>query len=144
MPVLSAEQHGGSTIKAFLQSCRDWVRGGRALELSCVGETEVARIARDVGMTVAELRLAATQGSAAADLLFERMGALDLDPEEVFKIAPETLRDLQRTCTLCESKRRCARDLARDAEMPVWKDYCPNAETLTALNGLPWASRREW
>jgi hypothetical protein len=27
---------------------------------------------------------------------------------------------------------------------PSWKDYCPNAQTLTALSALPWAVRQEW
>ena len=27
---------------------------------------------------------------------------------------------------------------------PEWKDYCPNVETLMALDAMPWTSRREW
>ena len=57
---------------------------------------------------------------------------------------PETFRDLQRICTLCESHRQCAHDLLRDADNPKWEHYCPNVDTLKALNALPWASRREW
>ena len=41
-----------------------------------------------------------------------------------------TFQDLQRVCAMCESHRRCARDLARDSAIPAWKDYCPNAATL--------------
>jgi hypothetical protein len=33
--------------------------------------------------------------------------------------------------------------LIRDPAAPQWQDYCPNAQTLIALNVLPWASRRE-
>ncbi|HUI14940.1 MAG TPA: DUF6455 family protein [Xanthobacteraceae bacterium] len=95
-------------------------------------------------MTPAELRAVARSGPGAADLLLERMAALDLDPAEVAEIGPQTFRDLQRVCSLCDSKRRCARELARDAAAPQWQDYCPNAQTLMALNVLPWASRREW
>ena len=40
--------------------------------------------------------------------------------------------------------RKRARDLARDPADPVWKDYCPNAQTLTAFDTLPWMARREW
>jgi len=105
---------------------------------------EVERIARDVRMTPAELRAIAKRGPEAADLLLRRMAALDLDPAEVSQVGPQTFRDLQRVCSLCESKRRCARDLARDSAMPAWQDYCPNAQTLIALDVLPWTSRREW
>jgi hypothetical protein len=43
------------------------------------------------------------------------------------------LRDLQRACSLCASKRRCKRDLARKSTDPGWQQYCPNASTLHAL-----------
>jgi hypothetical protein len=45
---------------------------------------------------------------------------------------------------MCKSHGRCARDLARDANDPAWESYCPNCQTLEALNELPWASRSEF
>ena len=95
-------------------------------------------------MTPDELRAMVQRGPGAADLLLEHMAALDLDPAEVAQVGPETFRDLQRVCSQCESKRCCVRDLAHDATAPQWQDYCPNAQTLIALDALPWASRREW
>jgi hypothetical protein len=132
-----------SPFEAVWRVLSDWARGPSASEVCC-GELEIERIARDVRLTPAELRAVAKHGSAAADLLLERMAALDLDPAEVAQVGPQTFRDLQRACSLCESKRRCARELARDAAAPQWQDYCPNAQTLMALDVLPWASRREW
>lgn len=76
--------------------------------------------------------------------MFRRMAALDLDGKEVEPAHPENFRDLQRICTMCESHRQCARDLARDTGDSKWENYCPNVDTLKALNALPWASRREW
>jgi Family of unknown function (DUF6455) len=133
-----------SRFKAILHALSDWVREPNASGVSCCGEPEIERIARDVRMSPAELRAVAKQGPAAAELLLERMAALDLDPAEVAQVGPQTFRDLQRVCSLCETKRRCVRDLARDAAAPQWQDYCPNAQTLMALDVLPWASRREW
>jgi hypothetical protein len=90
-----------------------------------------------------ELHKFASVGPQSADLLLRRMAVLDLDEKEVSEIAPQALRELQRTCTLCANKRLCARDLARDAgSNPAWED--PNAATLMALNALPWSSRSEW
>lgn len=131
-------------FEAIWRWCRDWARGDAASEVSCCGEMEIERIARDIRMTPAELRAVAKRGPEAADLLLRRMAALELDPAEVSQVGPQTFRDLQRVCSLCESKRRCARDLARDSAMPAWQDYCPNAQTLIALDVLPWTSRREW
>jgi hypothetical protein len=79
-----------------------------------------------------------------ADLLKSRMMALDLDCQEVARLAPEALHDLQRVCTLCSRRRRCARDLAGTPLDPHWKDYCPNVATLLALDAMPWAARSEW
>ncbi len=133
-----------SRFEALWHTLTDWVTGRSPSWGACCGELEIERIARDVRMTPAELRAVAKRGPEAANLLLERMAALDLEPAEVGQVGPQTFRDLQRVCSLCESKRRCARDLAQDAAGPQWQDYCPNAQTLMALDVLPWASRREW
>jgi hypothetical protein len=113
-------------------------------DLRLCGEGEFERMARDVGLSVSEFRRLASLGPNAPDLLERRMAALDLDPVEVSAIAPQTFRDLQRVCSLCESHGRCLRDLAREPTNEVWRDYCPNVGTLMTLDALPWSSRSEW
>jgi len=66
-------------------------------------------------------------------LLEKRLDALGLSSAALAKTAPTELRDMERLCTFCQSKRRCARDLAPDADDPAWHQYCPNEQTLTAL-----------
>lgn len=133
-----------SPIKAISQWLRDWARKSSARELRCCGEEEVERMARDIGMSASELRRIAALGPDSADPLLCRMAALDLDRKEVSQTESRTFQDLQRVCTMCNSKRRCKRDLAHDSDDPVWQDYCPNAATLMALNALPWRARSEW
>jgi len=133
-----------SPIKAIVQWWRDWTRTDSVFQLSCCGEPEVERIARDIRMTPSELRAVAIHGPRSADLLLHRMAVLNLDPAEVADAGPQTYRDLQRACTFCESKKQCERDLAREPASPAWKDYCPNTGTLMALDAVPWACRREW
>jgi len=133
-----------STIKAVWHRCRDWIAGSPASDLSCCGEAEIERIARDIQMSPAELHALIRRGPEAADLLLERMAALDLDPKEVSQVEPQTFRELQRSCALCESKRQCAQDLTGRPANSEWQDYCPNATTLRALDALPWKSRKEW
>jgi hypothetical protein len=65
-------------------------------QLSCCGESEVERIARDVRMTPSELRAVAIHGPRSADLLLYRMAVLNLDRAEVTDVGPHTYRDLQR------------------------------------------------
>jgi hypothetical protein len=134
----------GSSIEAILQWIWDRSRSNGLSELLSRGEEEVERIAKDTGVSVSEFRKLAGLGPNAPDLLERRMTALDLDPTEVSATAPQTFRDMQRVCSFCEHHRRCLRDLARDHAVPAWKDYCPNALTLMALDKLPWESRREW
>jgi hypothetical protein len=140
---LPHRQKSRSPIKAILQWCREWIRSDSLTKLKCCGEEEVERIARDFGVSASDLHRLASLGSGSADLLLHRMATLELDQDEVSRLTP-TFQDLQRVCSMCESHRRCARDLASDSANQAWKDYCPNAATLIALNALPWSSRREW
>lgn len=128
-------------LRTFVRWCRNIDTASR---LDACGEQEIEHIAKDIGLAPAELLDLAGAGEQAADLLPRRMAMLDLDPDEVGRISPRILQDLQRVCTLCRSQRRCARDPGRHATDPAWKTYCPNFGTLTALDAMPWSSRSEW
>jgi hypothetical protein len=127
-------------IEAILQWGRDWSRVDALSGLKCCGEEHVELVAKDLGMSASQLRALAKLGPEAADLLLRRMAAIDLDPKEVSRTEPRAFQDLQRVCAICESHRRCARDLARDSTISAWRDYCPNAATLIALDALPWTA----
>jgi hypothetical protein len=114
-----------------------WWRNLRAAragidELASCGR-EAGNIARDVGLSTAELYTIAAKRPDAADQLKLRLEALHLDRGALQRSEPVVVRDLERTCTLCGEKRRCERDLARTPDDPVWQSYCPNAHTLQAL-----------
>ena len=100
-------------------------------------------MAQDAGVSVNEFRQLASHGPKSADLLLERMTALDLDPKEVVQVEPQVFRDMQRVCTMCKNHKRCIVDLDRDAQNPTWKGYCPNVQTLLSLDALPRTARRE-
>jgi hypothetical protein len=136
-------QKAHSPIDAIAQWFRGWTRKSTASELKCMADEMVERMASDVGITAPELRALARLGPHSAELLRRRMTALDLDLGEVRRVEPAALQDLQRVCSLCAHHRRCAHDLAHDPGNPAWKHYCPNAETLTALNAEPWATPSE-
>jgi len=137
-----------SLSKAISKRWSDWVKTQRALnelsELKCCAEEEIERIANDVGVSAAEIHKLVSRGSDAANLLLRRMAVLDLDQNKVSRIEPQVFQELKKNCALCDSRRRCVRDLAHDSSDPVWEQYCPNAGTLLALNVLPWMSRHEW
>jgi hypothetical protein len=139
MSALPIARKRRSPVEVILQWWQLWTSNGPASDLACCAEGEVERIAKDIGMPASEIRRLANLGPESAELLSRRMAALDLDRKEVAQKHPQTFRDLQRVCTLCESHRQCARDLSRDSGDPGWEDYCPNVAALRALNTRPWA-----
>jgi len=128
------ERHG--MIGALAQKWRDWQRRRAGLaELRQCGPGERQRIAADVGVNEGELCVLAGRWPENLDLLRQRLDQLKLSSSDPAQIEPEVLRDVQRTCALCMSKRRCSHDLARHPSDPVWQEYCPNATTFSALLG---------
>lgn len=113
-------------------SIREWIRTWRSnrarVELDDLQEGDLTRIASDIGVSPTELRTLAAMGTDSADLLPRRLASLGLGQAEA---SPGVLRDMERVCTFCGSKRRCAHDL--DLTSPPWPAYCPNAETLGEL-----------
>jgi hypothetical protein len=102
-------------------------------DLDSCGSAEMGRIARDVGVSGADLSILAGKWPGAADLLYRRMNEIKLDRMEITQADPQVIRDLQRVCTVCGSKRRCEHALAKNPSDPAWQKYCPNATTLLAL-----------
>lgn len=136
----------GAKIRSSIGAVSQWWRERQdsASKFRYCAEDAIEGMAKDAGVSVDEFRQLARKGPHAADLLLRRMAALDLDRDKLRRTEPQTLRDLQRVCTMCGDHWRCAHDLARNAADPAWKDYCPNAATLMALNELPWLARSEW
>jgi hypothetical protein len=138
MPAESDTAPYSTLFKAALVAVRDWVRnqpfvGPSAQRFGECDSDEVGRIARDLGLSRTELKQMAKLDPDAANLLLARLDALHLDAEGLAKAEPAVMRDLQRLCSLCASKGRCQRDLVHDSENPVWREYCPNEDTLIAL-----------
>ena len=139
-----SRQKSWSPLDAISNWWSNWTKKRSAeLELSCCAEEEISRTARDLGMSTDEFHKLVSRGPEAANLLLRRMAALDLDRDKVSQLEPQTFHDLQKNCALCDSRRQCVGDLARDPSGPAWQNYCPNVDTLMALNALPWMSQRE-
>jgi len=122
------------TLSAILTEwCRSWGRQRTALGELEECEPGLQHIAHDVGLSSHELRVLAARRPDAADLLSQRLDLLRLAAGKLGITEGAVLRDLQRVCTICGSKRRCARDLADRPLSDDWQRYCPNAGTLQAL-----------
>ena len=109
-------------------------RWARLDELRNLQPEQLELMAADVGVSPAELLEFAARANGTQGLLERRLAALQLDPEEIRKLSPMLLRDLQRTCSRCSEQQRCKDDMALSPLAPGWDSYCPNAGTLRTLS----------
>jgi hypothetical protein len=133
-----ATSHPGSRPSGILSSLSDaWKRYRKRraaiAELQTIGHTELERMVLDAGVTYGDLLALARQGPNSASLLYQRLERAGID---VRAIETGVLRDLQRCCTLCESKGRCQHDLDEHPKQASWPSYCPNRPTIEALGNL--------
>jgi hypothetical protein len=123
--------------RSILNAWKDW----KATCVSFAGydvcsESELKRRAHYLGIPVAQLRWVSSYRPDPISLLERRMEALSVNPDEVVHTEPIMLRELQHGCVKCAKRERCAIDLAEkvaDPDWQSWRDYCPNAATLTML-----------
>lgn len=108
-------------------------RWARMAELHALPPEELQRVASDFGVSTSELLEASGRSDRTQGLLEKRLAALNLDPEEIWKLSPMLLRDLQRTCSSCSERQRCTDDMELSALAPGWESYCPNSGTLRTL-----------
>ena len=131
---LSAQTKDTKSVRRLVRWWQDWIkRRGAMAQLDCCDRTAVARMAHDIGVSSEELYTLSGKWPDSADLLLRRVDECKLDATEIMKVEPQVMRDLQRVCTLCASKRKCSHDLATRPSEPGWQTYCPNTTTLKAL-----------
>src|SRR5215216_7748354 len=97
--------------RSLLSRLTAWWRGWREREAHasdlCACGPEVEQIARDIGISVSELHTLARQGPEASNLLHQRLAALNIDEKVLSRRQPEVMRDLDRVCSVCDTKRQC-------------------------------------
>ena len=114
-----------------------------AVDSDVCSEHELKRRADYLGIPVARLRWVSSHRPDPISLLERRMETLSLKLDEVAHIEPLVARELRHRCVKCEQPEKCALDLADELVHPggqSWRDYCPNAATLTMLGSLQAAS----
>ena len=129
---------GYPVLEMVLDAIAGWVKtfrhaAGLRAELAHCDAEEVARTARDLGMSSRELVRLAGKGPQAADQLLALLSALGVDPKALSFDDPATMRDLQRLCVTCGHKGRCEHELAAGTATGSYHEFCPNAFTLDVL-----------
>ena len=134
METVTTPSHRLPFFHQLLRRLQNWLSARSALsELDRTSPAETARIAHDLGLSSSDLVRLADRGPNAAELLPRRLEALHVDADKLVHDQPAALRDMQRLCAMCETKGRCARDLAERPDDPSWRQYCPNAVTMDSI-----------
>lgn len=118
-------------IAAIAGWCRKWRSHSSFAGLENCAPGDIDRIARDLRLTLADLRT--LERSDEPLLLPQLLTELAIDATELARSEPAVLRDLQRVCSLCDCKRRCKMELAEGDAAATYEAFCPNALTLKAL-----------
>ncbi|NVO13773.1 MAG: hypothetical protein HXX10_07030 [Rhodoplanes sp.] len=117
------------------------MRNGRPLGAPATGSLSTSNVG---GHVASEFEVdfgvePATDAGVDDLLLCRRMRALRLDPDELYCNEPRAFSVLRKLCATCSVPARCARDLGDEFSDPGWQDwrnYCPNATTLSILSAL--------
>ena len=126
------------TVEFVLHAIAGWVNKYRQMDgprdqLEHCSQEEVMQIAKDLGLSVSDLRGLAAKGPKAAETLQKMLLALSVDASKLAQADPAVMRDLQRLCIVCGQKGRCQHELARGTAAKHFREFCPNAYTLDAV-----------
>ena len=123
-----------SVVQLLVDTFGNWLKHRRELsEIRQMDTTEFDRIASDLRVSPSVLDTLVREGPHAADELPKMLKALGIDEADLARTQPLVLRDMERVCSLCASKRQCDRDLAAGTAAEHYEGYCLNAPTIDSL-----------
>ena len=110
-----------------------WLKRRREnAELSAMEAGERDRVARDLGVSPAELSYLVRESHDPVQLP-QMMAALGIDEEAVRRAQPALLRSMRRTCSLCTETVECRYELRDGTAGLTYQEFCPNRKELEEL-----------
>lgn len=111
-----------------------WNRKQEAQQVLALDPFERKRMAQDLGVGSTDLAQLVASPPSGATLLPFMMARFGVDAACLAPSARGVLRDMQRVCATCPSKRRCTHALLANASATDCRSFCLNAETLFSLS----------
>jgi hypothetical protein len=131
---MTAQDQALSVVERLTNTFGDWLRHRRELsEMRQLNTVEFDRIASDLRLSPADLGELVRHGPHAADELPRLLEALGIGAQDLARVEPMVVHDMERVCALCGHKRECDRDLASGASAEHYQEYCLNAPTIAEL-----------
>jgi len=132
---MTSQDHSPSVVERLTHTFSEWLRHRRELsEMRHLNAAEFDRIASDLRLSPADLDELVRHGPHAADELPKLLQALGISQEDMERVEPMVLHDMERVCALCGHKRECDRDLAEGTSAEHYREYCLNAPTIEELD----------
>jgi hypothetical protein len=132
---MTTQDHSPSLIERLRRTFDDWLRLRRELsEMRLLDTAEFDRIAGDLRVSPADLDELVRHGPHAADELPRLLKTLGISEEDLARVEPMVLHDMERVCALCGNKRECDRDLAAGTSAEHYQEYCLNAPTIEEMD----------
>jgi uncharacterized protein YjiS (DUF1127 family) len=132
---MTVQDHSPSVFERLTHTFSEWLNHRREInEMRQLSPVEFDRVAADLQLSPADLNQLVNQGPHAADELPKLLAALGIKAEDLARIEPVVLHDMERVCAMCGHKRECDHDLAAGTSPEHYKDYCLNAPTIEELD----------
>ncbi|OPY94726.1 hypothetical protein A5906_12350 [Bradyrhizobium sacchari] len=129
-------------VQDLIETFANWLKHRREMnEMRQLDRADFDRIAADLRIAPDDLEELVRHGKHAADELPKMLAQLGISAERLGQAQPLLLRDMERTCSLCNHKGVCDRDLAEGTAAENYHGYCANAATLESLDRADLAPR---
>lgn len=135
-------------VRMVAEAIADWIKRyreaiSREKELSEIDPTEIAAIAKDIGLTTVQLRTLVNRGPEATESLKKLLRALGVEPKKLEDIDPRIARDMQWLCFNCSNKSQCKHELSAGTAAQTFRTFCPNAIALDDVFDLKSKEKRQ-
>lgn len=131
---MTTQDHTPSLFERLTHTFSEWLNHRRELnEMRQLTPDEFGRIAHDLQISPADLNELVNQGPHAADELPKLLAALGINANDLARVEPMVLHDMERVCALCDHKRECDADLAAGTAAEHYREYCLNESTIAGL-----------
>jgi hypothetical protein len=118
----------------IIRTLMDWLKPGpyeRDLDfLEKARGEELERLRAHVRGRPEDLRWLVGREPGSTELLCHMLAVTGVDAR---KVSAKTMRELERSCAACREKMHCADEIGHGRAARSFADFCPNAQTLKAL-----------
>ena len=127
--------HMPTVVERLAHRFGDWLKHRQELnEMRQLNTSEFDRIAGDLRVSPSDLDELVRHGPHAADELPQLLKSLGITEDDLARVQPMLVHDMERVCSLCANKRECDRDLAAGTSAEHYQGYCPNTSTIAEFS----------